>query len=131
MAEGSSEAGLIFPGWRTCTIGKSFTLAPAPCDGSMKATAQFDVPRSIPTRNSRGIVVTSDVQFEFPAARAVLFQATQFERPDFRDCGLKIHRHESSGFTFERCFNRRNFFEVVAARGIFDRVANAIFTSDR
>src|SRR6516164_2202293 len=101
MADGRSGAGLTLPGWRTCRIGKSVTAAPEPCDGSMKATAQLDVPRSIPTRSSRRVVMAPHVQFEFPLSGTALFQTTQFESSDLRHCGLQVDRNQPAGFSLE------------------------------
>src|SRR5215471_6098219 len=110
----------------------SATGASAPREGSMTATAQFDVPRSTPTRYSRDIPLTAAyVQLEIPAAGPVFFQTTQFERSDFCDGGLQIDRYQSSGVTLQRRLDRRDLFEFVASHRVFHDFANTIVSPHR
>src|SRR5215471_11356254 len=86
VAEGSRGFGPASPSCRTWVTGKSATGASTPLEGSTNATAQFDVPRSTPTRYSRDIPLTAaHIELEIPASGAAFFQATQFQRADLRD----------------------------------------------
>src|SRR5438128_9014413 len=111
-------------------MGKSTTRALEPAEGSRYATAQLEVPRSMPTRYSRAIFF-SHVQLELPSARAAFFQAAQFERPHFGDCSLQIYRHQTARLALQGSFDGSDLFEIIASSGIIHRVPHPILTSYR
>src|SRR5439155_21186104 len=98
----------------------------------MYATAQLEVPRSIPISVSlmlaASIFFRAQVQFEFPAPGAVFLQTTKFECAEFSNGGLQVDRDELAGFTAEGGLDGRNLFELLVAERIIDHVANSIFT---
>src|SRR6185369_18031944 len=64
---------------------------------STYATAEFVVPRSMPTMNRGAMsgesVLRAHVELELPAPLLVAADAPQLQHPDFVDAGLQVHRH--------------------------------------
>src|SRR5205823_13579132 len=109
----------------------------APRAGSTYATAQLDVPKSMPTRKSATIpalLFHAHIQFELPPARPLFLQATQFQGSDFGYGSLKIHWHELSGragIAGQCGFNRSDLFQLICSGGVVDHVSDAVFAAYR
>src|SRR5215475_12140225 len=105
----------------------------------MYATAEFEVPRSMPMRNSLMVAVgavydrpyrrkegilmrairallffSTNIELQLPTAGAALLQTAKFQSADFSHRCLQIHRNELAGFAglpSQGRFNGHDFFE--------------------
>src|SRR4051812_16171012 len=97
------------------------------------ATAEFVVPRSMPTSRFPGgsvCVRVTDVQLELPALAAIARNTPELDRADFGHLALEGHRDSGAvlAVDLQRHVQGAQFFEIVAP--ILDQRSRRVVLTD-